>query len=200
MRIAYLRVAELRCQHAGLVSLELRDRLDRGRVELLGIPPEIDERIEVVPAVSARQPVSSSTVRRLSPPKSGRAVPGSDRQVGKPEAYEWTPDDAPATRDFRQQSLFQKRLVGAEGQLVAVVQLDGVRLIEGRQALVGVSIVSDSSRGRRRRWRDRSEASRSSRTRTRSGTSGPMRTAFPLEGRTRDSSIGRCGRRRQRPY
>ena len=48
--------------------------------------------------------------------------------------------DAPAARDDRQHSLLEKRLARTERQLVAVVQLDVVRLVEGRQAHVRVSI------------------------------------------------------------
>ena len=51
------------------------------------------------------------------------------------------PRHAPATHDIRRQSIAQKRLVGTERQLVAVVQLDCVGLIECRQALFHFSIV-----------------------------------------------------------
>ena len=68
-----------------------------------------------------------------------QTVPGGHRQRVT-RGIRVDAGDPPAARDDREHALLEKRLAGTERQLVAVVQLDLVRLVEGRQAHVGVSI------------------------------------------------------------
>src|SRR5687768_8905217 len=66
------------------------------------------------PRVGARQPVSSSTVSRLPPPKSGRPYPGSTDN-GKPDAYDCTPDTRQPPTTFDSKPSFRYGLFAPKG-------------------------------------------------------------------------------------
>src|SRR6187200_936246 len=129
--VAHGRVAELRAQDAALVALELVDAVHGIAPERARIPPQIDERIE---AVAGRRRPPAVVVEDRDP-----VVAAVQGETVPREHHEWIPRrvgmharNTPPAQDLRERASCQEWLAGTEWELIAVVQLDDVRLVERR--------------------------------------------------------------------